>query len=77
MTSPPATQASVNRVALDRFMAQPLGSFAEVREMVTIQRGGVQHFDSAKINTGVRVRVNNLLLDDEIAELLSAITATL
>ena len=32
MASIPATQASVNRVALDRAMSQPLSTFAEVRE---------------------------------------------
>ena len=72
----PATQTSVNRVALDRAMSQPCSTFAEVLEMVTIQRDGVQHFNPAKIITGAGVRVSDLLIDDALAELLGAITST-
>ena len=76
MASIPATQASINRVALDRAMSQPLSTFAEVQELVTIQRDGVQHFDPAKIITGAGVRVNDLSIDDALAELLGAIACT-
>ena len=76
MASPPATEASVNRVVLDRATAQALSSFAEVLEMVTIQRDSVQHFDPAKIITGAGVRVSDLSVDDVLAELLSVIAAT-
>ena len=76
MASIPATQASVNRVALDRAMSQPLSTFAEVLEMVTIQRDGVQHFDPSKLTTGAGVRVSDLSIDDALAELLGAIAAT-
>ena len=77
MASLPATRASVSRVVLDRATAQPLSSFAEVLEMVTIQRDGVQHFDPTKIITGAGVRVSDLSLDDALAELLGANTTTL
>ena len=76
MASLPATQASANRMALARATAQPLISFAEVLEMVTIQRDGVQHFDLSKTITGARVRVSDLSLDDALAELLGAIATT-
>ena len=76
MASISATQVSVNRVALDRTMSQTLTTFAEVLEMVTIQRDGVQHFDSAKIITGTGVCVSDLLIDDALAKLLGAITST-
>ena len=76
MASIPATQTSVNRVALDRAMSQPLSTFAEELEMVTIQRDGVQHFDPAKIITEAGVRASDLLTDDVLAELLGAITST-
>ena len=76
MASLPATQASVNRVVLGRAMAQPFSSFAEVLEMVTIQRDGVQHFDPTKIITGAGVRVSDLSLDGALAELLGAIATT-
>ena len=76
MASIPATQASVNRVALDRAMSQPLSTFAEVLELVTIQRDGAQHFDPAKIITGAGVRVSDLSIDDALAELLGAIAST-
>ena len=76
MTSFPATHASINCVALDRSAVQPLDSFAEVLEMVTIQRDGVQHLDPAKITTGAGVRVSDLTLDDAVTELLSAIAVT-
>ena len=76
MASIPATQASVNRVVLDRSSAQSLSSFAEVLEMVTIQRDGVQHFDPSKIITRARARVNDLSIDDALAELLGAIATT-
>ena len=72
----PATQESINRVALDRTMSQPLSTFAEVRELVTIQRDGVQHFDPEKISTGAGVRVSDLSIDDTLAELLGAIACT-
>ena len=74
MASIPATQASVNCVALDRAISQPL--FVEVLEMVTIQRDGVQLFDPAKIITGAGVRVSDLSIDDALAELLGAIATT-
>ena len=74
MASIPATQASVNCVALDRAMSQPL--FVEVLEMVTIQRDGVQLFDPAKIITGAGVRVSDLSIDDALGELLGAIATT-
>ena len=64
MASIPATQALVNRVVLDRARSQPLSTFAGVRELVTIQRDGVQHFDPAKIITGAGVRVSDLSIDD-------------
>ena len=76
MAAIPASQESVNRVALDRTRSQPLNTFAEVREMVTIQRDGVQHFDPAKIITGAGVRVSDLSIDDALAELLGAIACT-
>ena len=76
MASIPATQTSVNRVALGRAMSQPLSTFAEVRKLVTIQRDGVQHFDPAKIITGAGVRVSDLSIDDAFAELLGAIACT-
>ena len=76
MASIPATQASVNRVALDRAMSQPLSTFAEVLELVTIQRDGVHHFDPAKIITGAGVRVSDLSIDDALDELLGAIAST-
>ena len=76
MAAIPATQESINRVALDRTMSQPLSTFAEVRELVTIQRDGVQHFDPAKIITGAGVRVSDLSIDDALAELLGAIACT-
>ena len=76
MASSAVTHASVNRVALDRSAAQPLGSFAEVLEMVTIQRDGVHPFDPAKIIKGAGVHVSDLLLDDALAELLNVIAST-
>ena len=76
MAAIPASQESVNRVALDRTRSQPLNTFAEVREMVSIQRDGVQHFDPAKIITGAGVRVSDLSIDDALAELLGAIACT-
>ena len=76
MTSIPATQASVNSVALDRAMSQPLSTFAKVLKMITIQRDGVQHFDPAKIITGAGVRVSDLSIDDALTELLGAIANT-
>ena len=76
MASPQATQASVNRVVLDRATAQPLSSFTEVLEMVTIQRDGVQHLDLTKIITGAGVRIRDLSLEDALAELFGAITTT-
>ena len=63
MAAIPASQESVN-------------TFAEVREMVSIQRDGVQHFDPAKIITGAGVRVSDLSIDDALAELLGAIACT-
>ena len=72
----PHIHASVNRVALDRATAQPLSSFAEVLEMITIQRDGVQHFDPSKIITGAGVRLSDLSIDDALAELLCAIATT-
>ena len=63
-------------MVLDRSAAQPLGSFAEILDMVTTQRDGIQHFDRAKITTGAGVRVGDLSFDDAIAKLLSAIAAT-
>ena len=76
MAAIPASQESVNRVALDRTRSQPLNTFAKVREMVSIQRDGVQHFDPAKIITGAGVRVSDLSIDDALAELLGAIACT-
>ena len=69
MAAIPATQESINRVALDRTMSQP-------RELVPIQRDGVQHFDPAKIITGAGIRVSDLSIDDVLAELLGAIACT-
>ena len=51
-------------MVLDRARSQPLSTFAEVRELVMIQRDGVQHFDPAKIITGAGVRVSDLSIDD-------------
>ena len=76
MASLPAIQALVNRVVLDRATAQPLSSFVEVLEIVTIQRDGVQHFDPTKIITGARLRVSDLSIDDVLAELLGVIATT-
>ena len=56
-------------------MSQPLSTFAEVLEMVTIQRDGVQHLNSAKVITGAGVRVSDLSIDDAFAELLGAIAS--
>ena len=63
-------------MVLDKATAQPLSSFAEVLEMVTIQRDGVQHFDPSKIITGAGIRVSGLSLDDALAKLLGAIATT-
>jgi hypothetical protein len=76
MASIAATQASGNRVALDRALSQPLSTFAEVRELVSTQRDGVEHFNPAKIITGAGVRVSDLSIDDALAELLGAIACT-
>ena len=57
-------------------MSQPLSTFAEVLELVTIQRDGVQHFDPAKIITGAGVRVSDFSIDDALAEFLGAIAST-
>ena len=76
MVSSPATQASVDRVVLDRLVAQPLNSFAEVLEMVTIQRDSVQHFNPTKSITETGVRISKLPLDDALAEFLRAIATT-
>ena len=63
-------------MALDKTRSQPLGTFAEVQELVTIQRDGVQHFDPAKTITGAEVRVSDLSIDDALAELLGALACT-
>ena len=76
MASIPATQASENRVALDRAISQPLSTFAEVRELAAIQRDGVPHFDPAKIITGAGVRVSDISIDDALTKLLGAIACT-
>ena len=76
MASIPTTQALVNCVVLDRALSQPLSTFAEVLEMVTIQRDGVQHFDPSKIITGAEVRVSDRSTDDALTELLGAIATT-
>ena len=76
MALSPATEASVYCMVLDRSAAQPFGAFADVLEMITIPRDGVQHFDPAKIIPGAGVRVSDLSLDDALAELFSTIVTT-